>query len=148
MKKILLIFLLMFIVGCTDTNNKEEKIEKNNVTETTNQNIEENEEEIEKFWEVYSEEEIKEALKLGGKGIKIDYKVAPIFEEVLTDALENDNTEKDWQMYLTVFYLKSGEEVPEGYALELYQADRALLDGDKQKAIEHIENAKKIRESE
>lgn len=148
MKKILLIFLLMFIVGCTDTNNKEEKIEKNNVTETTNQNIEENEEEIKKFWEVYSEEEIKEALKIGGEGIEINYEVAPLFEEVLINALENDDTEKDWHVYLTVFYQKSGEEAPEGYAMELYQADRALIDGDKEKAIEHIEKAIEIRESD
>lgn len=148
MRKVLLIFLLMFIVGCTETDNKEEIIEKNNVTETTNQNIKENEEAIERFWEIYSEEEIIEALKLGGKGIEINYEVAPLFEETLINALKNDSEEKDWNVYLTVFYQKSGEEVPEGYAIELYQADRALIDGDKEKAIEHIEKAIEIRESE
>lgn len=102
------------------------------------------------FWEKYDEEEIMQAYTKGE--IEVDLKTdSEPFEDAMLKSLRSDDGRK-WAEYITVFTGSSINEISSDYQREMYQVFHFLVgsvnqESDIEKAIEHIENAKEIRES-
>ncbi len=164
---------ILFLFGCSndgvdkeaDTDNVEEaesvkdepennevvsinKASKNNIEkadeETTTQ--ESIKEDIDPFWETYEGVELADAVSSGEKEYNFEVE-APLFEDALIESLSKEE-DKDWTPYLTSFNANIVDQAPPGYVQEMNQAHLAVLEGtlDLEQAIEHVKEAKKIRE--
>lgn len=161
MKKIIFAMIFILLIGCSDDNLNEDKnninnesisnevksISKNNITEQEEPIEDITQEEVEPFWEVYGGVELADAVSSGEKVYNFEAE-APLFEDALIESL-SANEDRDWTPYLTSFNANIRNQAPDGYVHEMNQAHLAVLEDnlDLEKAIEHVKEAKRIREN-
>lgn len=159
MKKIIFAMALIILVGCSNDNVENNNVEKvketkevkkinenNDVRQTEDTEVPKEKQEIDLFWEEYIGDEIFYAVSSGEK--VYDFEVeAPLFEDALIESI-SAKEDKEWTPYLTSFNANVRGQAPPEYIKAMNNAHLSLLEDnlDLDLAIEHIKEAKRIRE--